>query len=324
MVGEKNYKKFAKPLFIILLVITVALGFLIPNIRFDYDFEKFFPAEDAETKYYFKHREVYQSDNDFLLIAIEREDGIFNRDFLNRVEKLRQEVEDLRYVNFARAITNEKELFLLTGGIIGRKPYYSNDARLLESDSTRIYKHHELLNNLIAKDGKSLCIFIKHEEFLPYCVEQSNKGEKRDALTQAEADRIIKLIENEDWDSQPPYISIKSISEKTAPLAPECVANVKVNGNKGVDIEQKAIVNNEDELLVPDPDQLTWPVIKPIGQTVHQMYGGCLVAATLNLYAFVSGKLPGFSASASTAVFKADAERFGGGTSVDEDEIFLD
>ncbi len=167
MVGEKNYKKFAKPLFIILLVITVALGFLIPNIRFDYDFEKFFPAEDAETKYYFKHREVYQSDNDFLLIAIEREDGIFNRDFLNRVEKLRQEVEDLRYVNFARAITNEKELFLLTGGIIGRKPYYSNDARLLESDSTRIYKHHELLNNLIAKDGKSLCIFIKHEDFLP-------------------------------------------------------------------------------------------------------------------------------------------------------------
>ena len=162
------------------------------------------------------------------------------------------------------------------------------------------------------------------EEFLPYCVEQSNKGEKRDALTQAEADRIIKLIENEDWDSQPPYISIKSISEKTAPLAPECVANVKVNGNKGVDIEQKAIVNNEDELLVPDPDQLTWPVIKPIGQTVHQMYGGCLVAATLNLYAFVSGKLPGFSASASTAVFKADAERFGGGTSVDEDEIVLD
>lgn len=162
------------------------------------------------------------------------------------------------------------------------------------------------------------------QEFLPYCVEQSNKGEKRDALTQAEADRILKLIDSEDWAAQPPYIPIKEIGEKTAVLAPECIANIKVSGNKGTDIELKAIVNSEDELLVPDPDQLTYPVIKPIGQTVHQMYGGCLVAATLNLYAFISGKLPGFSASASTAVFKADAERFGGGTSVDEDEIFLD
>ena len=161
-------------------------------------------------------------------------------------------------------------------------------------------------------------------EFIPYCVEQSVKGEKRDALTKAEADRILKLIDSGDFEAQPPYIAIKAVPEKTRDLAPEAVASVKVTGNKGVDMELKAIVNTEDELLVPDPDQLTFPVIKPIQQTVHQMYGGCYVAATLNLYAFISGKLPGFSASASVAVFKADGERFGGGTSVDEDEIFAD
>jgi hypothetical protein len=161
-------------------------------------------------------------------------------------------------------------------------------------------------------------------EFLPYCLDQSTKGEKRDALTKAEVDKILKIINAADWDSQPPYIPIKVVSDKTAPLAPEAVANIKVMGNKGVDIEEKAIVQNEDELIVPDPDQLTFPVIKPIGQTVHQMYGGCYVAATLNLYAFISGKLPGFSASASVAVFKADGDRFGGGVAVDEDEMFLD
>lgn len=161
-------------------------------------------------------------------------------------------------------------------------------------------------------------------EFLPYCLEQSTKGEKRDALTKAEVDRVLKLIDSGDFEAQPPYICIKPVADKTAELAPEAVASIKVVGNKGTDIELKAIVNSEDELLVPDPDLLVFPVIKPIGQTVHQMYGGCYVAATLNLYAFISGKLPGFSASASVAVFKADGERFGGGTSVDEDEIFLD
>lgn len=161
-------------------------------------------------------------------------------------------------------------------------------------------------------------------EFLPHCLEQSNKGEKRNALDAGQVAKIKKLLDAGDWDSQPPYIAIKPISEKTAVLAPECVASIKVVGNKGTDIELKAIVNDESELLVPDPDILHYPVIMPIGQTVHNMYGGCYVAATLNLYSFISGKLPGFSASASVAVFKADGERFGGGTSIDEDEIFLD
>lgn len=161
------------------------------------------------------------------------------------------------------------------------------------------------------------------QEFLPFCLEQGKQGAKG-GLDDKQVAKLLKQLDDADWETQPPYIPIKSVPEKTQDLAPEAVASVKVVGNKGVDIELKAIVNSEDELIVPDPDQLTWPVIKPIGQTVHQMYGGCYVAATLNLYAFVSGKLPGYSASAGVAVFKADGERFGGGVTVDEDEIFLD
>jgi len=179
-------------------------------------------------------------------------------------------------------------------------------------------------NLLVEKPQLEKLLTHVRNEFLPYCLEQSKKGEKRDALDDKQVARILKLIDAEDWDDQPPYIPVKSVPEKTMDLAPEAEASIKVVGNKGTDVELKAIVNTEDELIVPDPDQLTFPVIKPIGQTVHQMYGGCYVAATLNLYAFISGKTPGFSASAGTAVFKADGERFGGGTSVDEDEIFLD
>jgi hypothetical protein len=163
-------------------------------------------------------------------------------------------------------------------------------------------------------------------EFLPFCLEQEKKGEKRNALGKAEVDRLTKFIKAGDFGAQPPYIPLKEVHEKTKELAPDAVASLKVVGNKGVSIEQRAIVNSEEEWLDPvaHEDQLTYPVIAPIGQTVHQMYGGCYVAATLNLYSFISGKLPGFSAGASVAVFKADGERFGGGKAVDEDEIFLD
>lgn len=167
---------------------------------------------------------------------------------------------------------------------------------------------------------------VKHvrDEFFPYCIEQSAKGEKRDALDKKEIDRLLKLIDSGDWESQPPYIPIKPVHEKTAEMVPEAVASIKVVGNKGVDMDQLAIVNNEQELLVPDPDLLTYPVIRPAGQTTHSLYAGCYTAATLNLYAYISGKLPGFSASASAAVFKADGDRLGGGVTVDEDDIFDD
>jgi len=160
-------------------------------------------------------------------------------------------------------------------------------------------------------------------EFFPYCIEQEKKNEKRDVLSSKEVAELTKQITSDDFDGNynTPF---KPVHEKSAPLAPECVATIKVIGNKGTDIELKAIVNSEDELAVPDPDLLQFPVIKPISATVHSMYPGCYVAATLNLYAYHNGKLPGFSAGAGVAVFKADGDRFGGGVSIDEDEIFLD
>lgn len=170
--------------------------------------------------------------------------------------------------------------------------------------------------------------FVKHvlEEFLPYCEEQAKKGEKRDALEPKDIAKLVKLLESEDWESQPPYIPIKPVNPKTQDLAPEALASLKIVGNKGMDIEEKAIVRSDAELTVPDPD-LVIPergMILPIGQTVHSLYGGCNAVATLNLYAFISGKLPGFSASSTVCIFHSDNDRFGGGVSVDEDAVFMD
>lgn len=161
------------------------------------------------------------------------------------------------------------------------------------------------------------------DEFFPYCLEQDKKDEKRDRLNAKEIKQLTEQLNEMDFDGSF-NMPVKPVHEKSKELAPECVATVKCIGTAGQDIELKAIVNNEDELLVPDPDLIQFPVIKPISATVHQMYAGAYVAATLNLYAYHNGKLPGFSAGAGTAVFKADADRFGGGNAVDEDEIFAD
>ena len=168
--------------------------------------------------------------------------------------------------------------------------------------------------------------FVAHvtDVFLPYCVRQAGAGEKRNALDQAQVNRILKVFPD-NLEDQPPYVALKPVNEKTQTLMPDALASLKIIGPRGgLDLVQKAIVQDESELLVPDPDLLTFPVVKPIKQTVHQLYPGCYAATTVNLYTFLSGKVPGFSASAGTIVFKTDADRFGGGVEVDEDEIFED
>jgi hypothetical protein len=161
--------------------------------------------------------------------------------------------------------------------------------------------------------------------FLPYTEAQFAAGEKRDAFDPKQLKKVRDLIESGDWADQPPYIPIKVISEKSQDRAPECVASIKVSGNKGSDIAVKATVHSEAELAIPDPDLLTFPVIKPINETVHSVYPGAYFAVTLNLFAYV-GNLPGVSASASTIVYRGDmkGDSFSGGTDIDEDDIFLD
>jgi hypothetical protein len=160
-------------------------------------------------------------------------------------------------------------------------------------------------------------------DYIRWCVAREAAGEKKDILTQAEADMLINQIETPDFAGML-NLPFKPLSESTAKMAPAGVAAVKVLGNAGVDIEQKAIVNDEDELLVPEPDLLSFPVIRPINRTVHSMYPGAQVAVTMNFYVYHPGKGVGLSAGVSVAVFKADDERFGGGVSIDEDEIFAD
>lgn len=157
--------------------------------------------------------------------------------------------------------------------------------------------------------------------FIPWCISQG-KNKDKSGLSDAEAKRILDLLASEDWDNQPPYIPIKSVPEKTQPLAPEAVAMFKINGQKGTDVDLKAVVKNADELAVPDPTRVKYPVILPLDETVHAMQSGFVVATTLNLYAYLSGKVPGITAQAKACVFKEKAAQFGGGVELDDDAIF--
>jgi hypothetical protein len=172
--------------------------------------------------------------------------------------------------------------------------------------------------------GSKLVAFVR-DTFLPWCEEQG-KTKQKSGLTPAQVKKLTKVLDEADWEVEGILGLIKPVSEKTAELAPEAVMTVTVKGYKGSDITKKAVVRSESDLRNPAEDLIIPErgLIMPLADTNLDLYPGSIVASTINLYAFVGANV-GITATGDTAVFVADAERFGGGgAQLDEDQIFMD
>lgn len=163
------------------------------------------------------------------------------------------------------------------------------------------------------------------DELLPYFVEVNKQNEDW-GLSAVEAKRIEKLLRSGDLEDQPPYIPLKPVPEKTQELAPEAVSMIKINGRRGANIKQLAVIESAEELNDNSTENFTGPAILPIEETVHTLYAGCVTGAKLGFYATKKAKPAGFQARATSAVFKSDADSFSafGDDSIDYDDLFMD
>ena len=180
---------------------------------------------------------------------------------------------------------------------------------------------------LLEQDQVDKIVAHVRDKYLPFAKAQNAVGEKRDGkLDPKYIDKILKFMEAGDWSDAPPNFPIKAINPKYQDQTPECVARLEIKGPKGGDVLLKARVEDETQLVVPDPDLVTFPVVKPIEQTAFQMYPGAYVAATLNLYSyFSSNAIYGIGAGANTAVYLGNlhGEKLGGGgNDVNDDDVF--
>ena len=165
-VGERQFRRLGYISLTLFLLITTFLAFQLPKTKFDYNFEAFFPAASEETDFFFQHRETFGSDNDFILIAIENKQSIFNFSFLNDVKSFSEKIAKIENVRFTRDITHENELILYPGNRSSSVPYISFDSNNLEADSIRIFQKKELINSLVSPNAKSLLIYVRHTDEL--------------------------------------------------------------------------------------------------------------------------------------------------------------
>jgi predicted RND superfamily exporter protein len=154
--------------FVIVFVIgfTILCAFQIKDLKFNYDFEAFFPNEDNELGIYETHRNRFEWDNEFVLLGIENKKGIFRKDFLEKVNALSNELKEVPHTDRVISPTNIKNISLSGLAPVQKRLLHIDDESLYKDDSTNIYSTPELIGSFFPKDAKSISIFIKTEEGL--------------------------------------------------------------------------------------------------------------------------------------------------------------
>ena len=164
----EGIKKFSKISLVIALLLSVFFGYLIKDLRFDYDFEAFFPANDPETVFFEEHRKRFESDNDFIFVAVQHQPSVFDISFLQRVDRLADSLAKDTLVREVQCLTNMVEYIKTPASpIVSKRAYLTFDQpKDFTKDSTRIFRKKELAGFFINQKADALMLVVKHQQFM--------------------------------------------------------------------------------------------------------------------------------------------------------------
>ncbi|UKN03097.1 MMPL family transporter [Paracrocinitomix mangrovi] len=161
-------KNIATITLIAVILLSVLFGIKIANVRFDFDFEAFFSKSDPETTFYEEHRSRFETDNDFIFVALINEPSIFDKEFLTKARDFVDELAEDTMVVSVQCVTHMEEYVKtpFSAAVMSRPYVHIDNPEKYEKDSARIYSHPEIANTFVDKDGTAILINIRHQENL--------------------------------------------------------------------------------------------------------------------------------------------------------------
>ncbi len=145
-------------LFIFLFVLSAA-G--IPRLKFNFSFEQFFPNEDEDLEFFMDFVEDFETDDNFLLLAFERQPDIFESDFLKRVDSVARAIKTMPYVQQVQSLTQLKFPRKTPFGPVPIPVLDWSDSTQLVQASKQLPKDPRFSGKLISESGTDLIVFVK-------------------------------------------------------------------------------------------------------------------------------------------------------------------
>jgi len=98
-------RKYRLPVLIAFAFFAAAAVYGCFNLKFSFDFSQFFPRGDDDLAFFLEFVEEFEGDDNFLLVALERKDGVFDSTFLDDAHDFALKARDLKYIEGVQSLT---------------------------------------------------------------------------------------------------------------------------------------------------------------------------------------------------------------------------
>ncbi|HMR86932.1 MAG TPA: MMPL family transporter [Saprospiraceae bacterium] len=156
-----NYRKTIIAAFIVLAGLS---GYYVTKLKFSFQFEQFFPVGDPDLEFYNNFKKDFESDDNFLLIAVKNNPSVFDSVFLNKFHEFGLEVRELPFVIKSQSLTQLKYPVKTPFGISAIPFIHIDEPDKYETDKKNILSDERFVYNLIDSTGTSLVIAAKTTE----------------------------------------------------------------------------------------------------------------------------------------------------------------
>jgi predicted RND superfamily exporter protein len=152
--------------FVIAIIVAITFGcvYLISELRFSYDFEAFFPQDDPETDFYIHFRDEFETDNDFFIVALENDEGIYDLEFLTLVDSLTNRLKEVKNITEVLGPTQINKYYKdpVLGQVFTIPLLRWNEPDQYEVDKLKVEESPGMIGLFFSQDGKSVAINMKH------------------------------------------------------------------------------------------------------------------------------------------------------------------
>lgn len=156
------YRKHAKVALFLVFFFSLGCIYYTTQIRLDYNFQNFFPVGDPDLEFYTAFSGHFENDNDYLLVGLPTEKGIFDQGYLTKVDSLIRWLPTVSYVEQVNSPLSVKQTIVGPFGPISSPYLHWNEPSRYAQDSANIYRTPSLLGTFFSFDAKSLAIVVRH------------------------------------------------------------------------------------------------------------------------------------------------------------------
>ncbi|MBF8962473.1 MMPL family transporter [Pontibacter sp. FD36] len=150
----------------VIAILTVLSVFFASRLRFDYNFDNFFPKGDPDLAYYFSYRDKFGNDNDYLLIGLDNGGSLFEQQFLQKVDTLTRFMQRQPHVESVLSPTTVKSPIIEQFGYFEIPYLHPDEPERYTQDSLLIYQSRELVGTLFSEDATAVSLFIQTSDNL--------------------------------------------------------------------------------------------------------------------------------------------------------------